>query len=321
MIAASNRQAGSNDRPGFTLVELLVVVSIIVVLAALVASATLQAIVVQQQRTTETTIQKIWNSLDQEWKAVIDQVKLETPPAIVKQNLAGNDDRRAKVIWRKLRLKQEFPMNFSEAVAPAPTFISPRASYADALSGWTPPSPPNNDLESGACLYMALKQNRRGMNFDVDSALSSSELGTVTLNGRQFTTFMDGWGHPMTFYRWPTGNPELNASADVASSPNRDVQDPEGTLTNPTWVSSNPGALQFSHMPNPLCHPLPGPPPTVPGSPSSFRLEPVIASFGAAFGAKKKTSGFQDTFMTPDGSGNDSGNIYSYRLRPGARGD
>ena len=104
----SNRSISTrrgNNMAGFTLVELLTVMAIIAVLVALVASAAFQVVGVQQQRTTETTIKKVAEALDQQWQAVVDQARKEN---VINPNvmiLAGKDSPRAKVIWVKLRLK------------------------------------------------------------------------------------------------------------------------------------------------------------------------------------------------------------------------
>jgi prepilin-type N-terminal cleavage/methylation domain-containing protein len=357
-------------RTGFTLVELLTVIAIIAVLVTLVASATFQVIGVQQQRTTEMTIMKVADALDQEWQAVLDQAKTESiPPNIT--TMAGGDPRRARVIYIKFRLATEFPLTFSEAVN-APQGLYARKSYVDALGTWTPPSSPNYPnytnpagnnyfAESGACLYMSLKQNRRGMNTTIDNLLTAQEVGTITIinNNNQpmtFPTIMDAWGHPVVFFRSPTSNQELNivdpsitpgntyplATAQSAitptdglySSPGRDPQDPDATLADLNWIykpgTSNPSQAYQNFTST--CHPLLSPPPyiTVTGLPSpsppskrffgAFKLIPVVASFGATYGHQRTYAGLGDQFMTPDGHG-DAGNIYSYRLRLGARGD
>jgi prepilin-type N-terminal cleavage/methylation domain-containing protein len=339
MIARQNDVKRFARRAGFTLVELLTVVAIIAVLVSLVASATFQVIGVQQKRTTETTIKKVADALDQQWQAVVDQARKETVLNTNVLSLAQSNARRQKVLWVKLRLKQEFPMNFSEAKSPAPTYIDARPSYVDALGGtnWTPPDPTVfPEAQASACLYLALKQNRRGMNFDIDSALSSAEIGTTppftfTKSGATktltFNTIVDGWGNPIVLYRWPTGNTELTPSGGWSAPPFRDPQDPEGTLCDPSWT----GAATFQG----ICHH-----PLFPTSspPKTAYLTPVLASAGAQYAQKLKkvtTPMYQSVFglnanMGPDGNvgppavpstGNDIGNIYSYRLREGARGD
>jgi prepilin-type N-terminal cleavage/methylation domain-containing protein len=391
MIERRARQDAISPRGGFTLVELMTVVAILAVLMALIASAAFQVVAVQQQRNTETTIKKVGDALDQQIQQVIEQAKTEMPPNDV-LSMAGSDARRAKIIWRKARLKQEFPMTFADALAPnipslSQTDLPPRQSYVDTFNGWgwtrdtitaastiaaasnSAPivircggahnltsgtrvmvfgalgnSAANSEYivtvidatqfsldgsmgngsytgggswfaadEPGACLYLALKQNRRGISFDLDSSLSSAEVGTVTIRGKPVTAILDAWGHALSYYRWPAGNSELNLST---ATPFRDFQDPEGTLADSNWTNST-GRQNFTN----LCHPLP----PVASVNNSFFLPPVVVSFGPGLGVKKKTSGLKDPFMTPitsgPGAGNDNGNIYSYRLRLGGRGD
>ena len=208
-------------------------------------------------------------------------------------------------------------------------------------SQWT-----NYHAESGACLLMALRQNRRGVNTDIDSLLSAQEIGTVTIYNRSdldpstqglvgvpLPTIVDAWGHPLAYFRCPTGNPELNSTSSsdpqwIYSSPTRDPQDPEGTLCDSNWVYS-PGWKSFceldplsgmrlmdnnGHLIDPLGHLLPWQQPSG-GKFGSFKVTPLVASFGAAYGLQRKTAGLHDQFMTLESSGSDNGNIYSYRLR------
>ena len=121
--------------------------AIIAVLVALVASATFQVIGVQQERTTETTIRKVADALDQQWQAVLDQAKSEPIPPNV-TNLAGGDARRARVIYIKLRLAGEFPVTFSEALNP-----KGGASFA----------PPPTARRSTRSLVNMRPQRRRGL--------------------------------------------------------------------------------------------------------------------------------------------------------------
>src|SRR5438045_3609129 len=93
-------------RPGFTLVELMVVVAIIGVVVTLAATATFQVIARQRVANTELTIQKVNDALKAHWRAVIDQAKSEPIPDTILPGLiamAGNDPIRARLIWIKLR--------------------------------------------------------------------------------------------------------------------------------------------------------------------------------------------------------------------------
>src|SRR5437016_6145027 len=117
------------SRSGFSLVELMIVLAIIAVVVSLAASASMQVITRQKATNTELTIQKINDALKAHWRAVIEQAKNEPIPDNILSSLlvmASGDPRnvdpnnvetrrRAQLIWTKLRLKQQFPMNFTEA--------------------------------------------------------------------------------------------------------------------------------------------------------------------------------------------------------------
>src|SRR5262249_41665762 len=124
MLVSHAHAARPTRRAGFTLVEVLVVLAILSILFTLAASATMQVVSSQRKNNTELTVSKVATALHQQWMAVIDQAKKEQIPepfySTTLLPVAGNDDQRARVIWIKLRLKQEFPMTFAEAVNPVP---------------------------------------------------------------------------------------------------------------------------------------------------------------------------------------------------------
>jgi prepilin-type N-terminal cleavage/methylation domain-containing protein len=120
------RQPGRR-RAAFTLIELLVVIAIISILIALTAAVALGVLSYQRNSTTQSAIQTLGNALETQWRTVAQQAANESiPPATLARLflMAGsttnssNVEKRARLIWVKLRLKQEFPMNFSEALFP-----------------------------------------------------------------------------------------------------------------------------------------------------------------------------------------------------------
>src|SRR4051812_23405379 len=115
-------------RAGMTLIELLIVMVIIAVLASLVTGAVFTVRESQMKSFTETTVQKLASFLDQQGKAAIDQTRDEPVPAAFVA-LAGNDLQRAKVIYLKARLAQEFPVTFSQAINPLPGYLAAKPAY------------------------------------------------------------------------------------------------------------------------------------------------------------------------------------------------
>src|SRR5262245_51009259 len=106
--------ARSTRRGAFTLVELIVVVSIIGILAALVGAGVYSAVESQRQSNTEMTMRTVMKVLNKQTQFVVDKADKENIPGNV-LSMAGSDPRRARLIWKKLRLKQEFPISFAEA--------------------------------------------------------------------------------------------------------------------------------------------------------------------------------------------------------------
>jgi len=214
------RVYGGNCRTAYTLVELLVVIAIIGILGALTAGATIQVMGYQRNSNTETSIKSLSTLLDRQWRAVIDQANQEPIPSSVVTTLAGGDPRRARVIWKKLRLNQEFPMNFSEILPSAAQLTilqsygvpPPKASYVALLqqmgvtyvvpmgppvewsppqSPWNPPSgplvppgltPPMLASESAVCLYLALQENRKGVGITTDDLPVASVTSKIYID-------------------------------------------------------------------------------------------------------------------------------------------
>jgi hypothetical protein len=163
------------------------------------------------------------------------------------------------------------------------------------------------EQQSSICLYLALKQRRRGVEFDPDTALSSQEL-FIDPSGVKW--IVDGWGNPLIFNRWPAPvNPAAPLNPPVPQPPAAtlglyqgygflllnplgtaqnfdparpgDPQDPEGLLTSQTsaaWLMglTTPAQQQAlaSAFSNFVAYPLAQ-------SGQQFTTTPVIMSLGA----------------------------------------
>jgi prepilin-type N-terminal cleavage/methylation domain-containing protein len=342
MRCANDRSHRGGYRAGFTLVELMVVIAIIGIVIALTTSAALQVVSYQRGSTTESTIKTLSTILQRQYTAVIALAEKESiPPAVL--TMAGGDAKRARVIWKKLRLRQAFPMNFTEALAPwnlsppfspllQPADLPGLAAYKSAIAQMgTPPSanPADWHNESAACLMMALRQGFGGNQFSEDS-IAVTAVGTDRA-GRKM--FLDAWGNPLVFYRFPTANDELDKTSPLgAYDPNnprtwfRDPLDPEGLLESPDWNNpGSPSAKLFEQY----CHPVHE---TALGSKRyqrSHYLILVIASAGrdGILGLRSPNNSpllpdpMAIDIITPGAAAGVSDNLYSFRLRLGGRGD
>jgi prepilin-type N-terminal cleavage/methylation domain-containing protein len=309
-------------RAGFTLVELLVVMAIILALIALSASASMRVLATQKGSVTETTISKVDSALRKQWEAVVHAANNEDIATKIGADVynnsflpaAGNDARRARVIYVKLRLKQEFPINFREIFNPQPGYPLPsKQSYIKYLnargitSGGTTPAA----HESSACLVMALREGRSGGTAGTDDFGATS----VDMVG-QVEVLVDGWRKPLAFYRWPTGNDEVDGLGPSPNTTVRDPEDPDGQLMNPTWWAFHRPTFEN------WCHSLH----KGANTRYAYYTTPVIASWGpnGRPGIAGITAPAPDPMTPATGAAAADAydNIYNFRLqRLGARGD
>jgi prepilin-type N-terminal cleavage/methylation domain-containing protein len=279
------------SRLAFTLSELLVVIAIIAVLMTISVVAITQFMGSQQGATTKLTLTRLNSQLQKVLTKVNDEAaQSSVSPATL--TLAASDAARAKILWKKLKWKQRLPQRFAEVFNPENpknqsatswTYLPPHKPYVDYLRKFNitpaasplPVLPPPADFESAACLYMILRLSPDG-GAD-DTGLTAA---TKTING--IPCFVDAWGNPLTFCRWPMGH-QTPPNPTGISPRNRagyqqgfnDPSDPQGLLCAFGWLTAPATTSTFPG----LLHPLP-----LRASASApaqtLNLTPVILSWG-----------------------------------------
>jgi len=246
-------------RTGFTLIELLVVIGIITVLAAMALGAYFRVVGAQYVKQSETTVRKVAAGLEGQWNATLSDVDNEIQNGrrtakitmangnqTTLANMCGGDLDMAAALWRKMRLRQEFPQSFAEVNngSYATYGIATKPVYTSAIAGASGNSPPT---ESAILLYLALTQTRRGATFN--AADVGGAVATISYGGGAFKVFVDGWGTPICFERWANATANASVSANYldqnilltelsqppyapapAGTGFKDTQDPNGKL-------------------------------------------------------------------------------------------
>lgn len=183
-----------SHRRGFTLVELLVVTAIILILIGLALGGIRAHVVNSRITATKTTIEKIHGLLDQRMDAFIkyydkDQNLQNMNEFNQAMQEANQDAVLAKILAKKKLLRRFFPQNFTEL---------------SLSSGMTNSSAHTADTESAEVLYYILSQK--------GTVLGDAPIGQDSIEGLAvddtdkdgLKEFVDGWGKPIRFYRWPT---------------------------------------------------------------------------------------------------------------------
>lgn len=207
------RQVRNQHRRGFTLIEILVVVGIILFLMSISLVALRNSISIARQKQTEATILKIHGLMQQRYDAFYRAMertnlqqakdKMRRDWYSVKQMIPP--DKAIDVMVKKTIVQTRFPQTFAEKNL----FLTPPPGVT------TVPVNHKMETESAALLYWILTSSEIFGVAPVDeSEFSSSEIRDT--DGDGLMEFVDGWGRPLRFYRWPD---HLFRPGDGSSTP------------------------------------------------------------------------------------------------------
>ena len=187
---------------GFTLVELLIVIAIIALLMSIFGVATMSMIGTARVNATSATIVKIQGLIQQRIDAIGDRRPDQT---IVTSNglptrFPGNP-KAVETLARKIMFRQAFPQTWSEVHS---DLITSLPFGSPAIPSPSPATTPGRQArESAEVLHFILtRANVLGYPPVGDDVFSTSEVRDTDSNN--WPEFIDGWGEPLRFYRWPT---------------------------------------------------------------------------------------------------------------------
>ncbi len=215
-------------RAGFTIIELLVVIGLILLMISIFAAVFGNTILTARERATQATILKIDGLLQQRLESfnrAVDKAleqgtnnqryfrQVRADLGISNSN-TNNYIPAMKVLARKMLLKQTFPQSFETTEMPTNHPLLTNPAYV--------PANHKRETESSACLYYALTQAQVfGLPPVSPDNFSSNEVRDT--DGDGLLEFIDAWGEPLRFYRWPTAlvrNTTSGTTATLATANN-----------------------------------------------------------------------------------------------------
>jgi hypothetical protein len=173
---------------------MLVVIGIIAFLASISLAVYTNIAQTGREKATAATIRKIQGLLAERMDAYERSLKADTMRRLTDRKLAelqaagifGVSPKAAEILVRKDLFRANFPQRYSELATPLAS-----------------PAPPADEYESSEMLYhMLTNMTVFGVAPVGDDAFSTSEVADGNNNGMR--EFIDAWGNPLRFYRWPT---------------------------------------------------------------------------------------------------------------------
>ena len=219
---------GASGR-GVTLVELLITIAILTILAAAIYGAAGSAMESARAARTKSTIAKIHGLLMERWESY-ETRRLSLKPAIVQQinqNFQGLARNRVmsdlRLLARRELMKLEMPDRWSDVLNAGVPTGNPSSAPAPTTYFLSQPSPLTQSYyrrylatanrvdrdtllanEAAECLFMTI-MSATG---DGEARTLFSEQDVGDTDGDGALEFLDGWGQPIRYIRWPAGHVE-----------------------------------------------------------------------------------------------------------------
>jgi len=274
---------------GFTLVELLVVLVIIGMLASMVSFAMFRSMQAAREAKTQALIAKLHNVIARQWDT------FETGQIPFTSSVSDPTDAQRLLAVREW---MRYEMPDKEADLGAPTLIDRplaneviegmgRDSEGEPISYSNDPTTANYAPEDARFLYR-LVTLLADDDLDRINLFSENETKDVNEDGTP-DIFIDGWGQPIRFIRWPAG---------LAT----DIQEGKSIIPEGESTPTNPDPFD----------------PMKVGSPTGYPLFPLIYSHGPdkaglapSTTANNESNPFVSTYqLTSD----DNDNIHNHRM-------
>ncbi len=294
--------------PGTTLIELLITITIIAILSATFLGVSNSAIESSRRARTKTTIAKIHGLLMEKWNSYatrrvdISATVLRDLQTAIQANVASNFRRRAlgearadlRLLAVRELMKLEMPDRWSDVMlinipdnSPLSVASNQQPSVLSALPALTQTfrrqflsldnTVSGNVVrrnQGAECLFMIVMLSTG--DGEARSLFNEQDIGDTDGDGAQ--EFLDGWGTPIQFIRWPAGF--ADRSDLMAGSANADsdhdsfdlFRRDQVNVTSPA-INAYPPSVQFliTAMRNRQ----------VTNNVSAFRLVPLIYSPGS----------------------------------------
>lgn len=201
----------SNKQSAFTLIEILVVVAIVGVLMAALGGVLANTARKAREAATIAVIQKVDALLQDRIKGFDRYTKSRDFQQLVNSRKASVWDptfatsvnrKFVEAATRKDLFRISFPQSFSEPVELSGTSALAKM-LADPSSPTYVPANHKSETESAALLYYVVSRMQVfGVAPVAEAEFSTSEVADTDKDG--LLEFVDGWGRPLRFYRWPT---------------------------------------------------------------------------------------------------------------------